>query len=254
MKAGILAGGLFLALLVAIVVVIDLVRIPDMFEVDGDAQIPYVPDTAQVDVAVSAQADVANDAAQQVAVTMAGVINALKGDGVADADITSLGVSSAPTPQYGNSNTTPPAYTAQQSVRLVVHDLARLGALASAASNAGANNWSVSYTVTDTSAAENEARQAALLDAIKAADTYAAGGGFRRGRVLKLLESDVQFPYADYGNRDFVMNRPEPRVFAAAAGVSNAIAGQPRSTASFVIPKPEPQTVSATVHVLFELN
>lgn len=254
MKPSLLAGGLFLALLIAIVVVIDLVRIPSMFEVDGNSQITYVPDTAQVDVEVTEQADVSNDAAQKVAVTMASVIDALKADGVADADISSLGVSSSPTAQDGNSATNPPAYTAQQSIRVVVHNLPRLGILAAAASSAGADNWSVSYTLADSSKAEAEARQAALQDAIKAADTYAAQGGFRRGRVLKLLESDVQFPYADYANRDFVVNSPQRQVVVTAARAANAIARQPQSTAGFVIPKPEPETATATVNVLFELK
>jgi len=254
MRVGLLIGGLFLALLVATVTVIEQVRIPDMFEVDGNAQIAYAPDTAALTVEVSAQADVSNDAAQKVAVTMAGVMTALKNAGVADADVTSLGVSSAPTPQY-NNGTNPPAFTAQQSIKVVVHRLDRLGALTTIASAAGANNWSVDYSIADQGKAQAAARRAALQNAIDVADVYAAQGGFKRGRVLKLLESDVSFPYADYPNRNFVMSAGIGRRFASPAPMVgiDAAAALPVPT-NFVIPKPEPQTVSASVHVLFELR
>ena len=72
--------------------------------------------------------------------------------------------------------------------------------------------------------------------------------------MLKLLESDVQFPYADYGNRDFVMNAAQRQVAVSMGAADAAIAGQPRPVANFVIPKPQAATVSATVHVLFELK
>jgi uncharacterized protein YggE len=249
MKAGILVGTLFLALLAAIIIVIDLVRIPDMYEVQGTAEIKYAPDTARIDVGVVAWADVSNDAAQQVAAKMTSVINALKTAGVSDADLSSQGISSDPTPrdyspQPGGKGV--PAYTATQSVAVVVHDLDRTGALLTAISGAGANSWHVDYYTADQSHVEAAAQQAAFQDALRRGDAYAVNGGFKRGRVLKLVEHEINFPRADYAERNYELS--------SLPMVPVATLAQQRMEAKFVIPKPEPQVARASIDVLFKIK
>ena len=253
MKAGFLVGGLFLALLVATVAVVQLVRIPDMIEIHGKAQTRLAPDAARLEIGVMAQADVADEAAQKTAATMAQVIAALKSGGIAEADIAAGTLSASPTPDYGNTNGQPrkPAFTTVQTIRAVAHDLSRLGGLATAISGAGANDWHVEFFIADRSGAEAAARQAAFQDAIRSADLYASGGGFKRGRVLKMVENNVTFPEGNFLARDYTMSQTAGPVMARGL---NTVVVQAGKAADFVIPAPEKQTIDASVDVLFEIR
>jgi len=57
MKSYILFGVLFVALLATAIVIIELVRVPDMYAVEGRGSVKYRPDAARISVAAVARAD-----------------------------------------------------------------------------------------------------------------------------------------------------------------------------------------------------
>jgi uncharacterized protein YggE len=247
MKTGILIGGLFLALLVAAVVVVDMVRIPDMYSVRGEATIKYMPDTAKFEASVVQTGEASTDAIQAVADGMGNVLEALKKAGIGDADIASRAVEThLILPERGSDPSDKPKagrlYIAAQTIIVTLRDLSMVSKVAGVISDAGSNQWRVAYSVADDTKLRNAAAKAAFEDAITKADIYAAAGGFRRGRLLKLADSSVNFPTQGYEDRNYSSAGLEEIVVTARRREEKAT--------KFTVPKPEEKSVDATVTLL----
>lgn len=258
MKAAAALTGMFVALLGAVIAVIMLVRVPDMFEVRGEAEIPYTPDQAEITASIYAEADVSLDAVKEAAATMRLILAALKEAGVADKDIKTADVRSGLLDDSSERNRAPDAkrsYYAEQAVVLTVRDVAHVGKTLDAIARAGSNYWKVRYHVNETRAKEleAEARRQALLNAIATADTYARDGKFTRGRVLKIQDEEVSFPEVDYPERTYRTRRSVVR----REGVERVTVTGTRTQipdTTFDIPPPREQAATATTHVLFEID
>jgi uncharacterized protein YggE len=248
MKTGILIGGLFLALLVAAVVVVDMVRIPDMYSVKGEATVKYLPDKAKIEASVIQTADVSADAVQAVADGMRNVLDALKMAGVGEADIASRTIEThLVTPEhdsYSMSKTKLHLYIAQQTIVVTLRDLSMVPKAAGAISDAGSNQWRVSYSVEDETKIKAAAAKAAFEDAIKKADIYAAAGGFKRGRLLKLADSVVSFPTLGDDEQTSYGNGAVEEIIVTARRRDE------KAATLFTVPKPEEKSIDATVTLL----
>jgi len=259
MKTYVLFGVLFVALLATAVVVIELIRVPEMYAIEGHGTARYRPDSSHVIVGFTARADASAEASGRAAKGMAQVLSALKAAGVPDGDMATDRVESGMAEQpYAPPGSTPvriPAFAAVQSVQVTVHDLTRIAKVLDAVTAAGANYWRVEYFTSNVDAYNRQARSAAFADAMQRADAYAGSGGFKRGRVLKIQEVAVNFPYVDYSSRQFIIGPENTSVTLAVPPPPPpppaAIMVQP---AGFSIPQPEETTVDATVNVLFELK
>jgi uncharacterized protein YggE len=246
MKIGLLVGGLFLALLVAAVVVVDITRIPDMYSVRGEAEIKYMPDTATITAGVIQTADTSTDAIQTVADGMSKVLDALKAAGVPDADIATRSVEThVVLPDHDSEPKKPPhLYYAAQMIEVKLHDLSLVSKIASVISDSGSNQWRVSYSVADDTKLKDAAAKAAFEDAIKKADIYAAAGGFKRGRLLKLSDSQVNFPTMGYDENNYTSAGLEEIIVTARRREEQ------QTPTKFSIPKPKEESVSADVTLL----
>jgi uncharacterized protein YggE len=243
---------LFMALLGAVIAVIELVRIPQMYSVQGEGKVKYRPDAARIHTAVVAQAEVANDASVDVAATMKLVLAALKEAGVADTDIATASLKQWPADEDYRSKEESKGFFAAQSVVVTLLDTARVAAITGAISGAGSNDWSVEFYSTKEKELEVAARKAAVQDAIARADAIATEGNFKRGRILKVVESDVTFPSADYGDRDF---EDFGRGFIRGGVVERiTVTAQKREAPEFLVPEPQELTVKAEIDVHFELD
>jgi uncharacterized protein YggE len=244
---------LFLALLGAVIVVIELVSIPQMYSVQGEGKVKYRPDAARIHTSVVARAEIANDASIEVAATMKLVLAALKEVGVSDADMATASLKQWPVGEDHRSKDEYKGFLAAQSVVVTLLDTKRVAAVTGAISTAGSNDWSVEFYSTKEKELEVAARKAAVQDAIARADAIAAEGNFKRGRILKVVESDVTFPSADYDERDF---DDFGRAFRRGGGTMERITvtAQRREGPDFLIPEPQELTVKAEIDVLFELN
>ena len=247
MKIGLLIGGLFVALLVTVVVVVGMTRIPDMYSVRGEAEIKYMPDTAIITAGVIQTADTSTDAIQAVADGMTKVLDALKAAGVPEADIATRSVEThVVLPDSDrDQKKAPHLFYAAQTVEVKLHDLSLVSKIAGVISDAGSNQWQIGYAVADQSKLRETAAKAAFEDAIRKADIYAAAGGFKRGRLLKLSDSQVTFPTMGY----------DDDVNYARAGMEEIVVTARRreekeAATKFSIPKPRERSVSADVTLL----
>jgi uncharacterized protein len=170
--------------------------------VNGVGRVKAEPDVADVNLGVTKQGEDAKAAADEAATTMDAVIKALLEAGIAEADIqtTTLGLN----PIY-DWNLNPPRITgweASNQVRVTVRDIESVGVVVDAATTAGANTVSgISFRVEDPSAAEAEARSAAVADARAKADQLAADAGVTIIDIISISESGVQPPQPMYLDR-----------------------------------------------------
>jgi hypothetical protein len=149
-----------------------------------------VPDQATITLGVQTTAPVAAQAMAENAERMAAVTTALHRAGVADKDIQTSNLSLGA--QYTYAANEPPkltGYQASDEVTITVEDLARLGPAVDAVTAAGANQINgISFGLKDSSAAEDQARLAAVKALRAKAELYAAATGYRVARLVSLSE------------------------------------------------------------------
>jgi uncharacterized protein YggE len=166
--------------------------------VTGTGKVTLTPDIAYITIGVHSQ-----DASASVAMTAnntsaQAVIAAIKAAGVADKDIQTTNFSIYPQQQYDtNGKITGIIYMVDNSVYVTVRDLTKLGGLLDASVTAGANTInSISFDVTDKTAALSQARLAAVADARKQADELTGATGVSLGTVQTISYYDSTVPVA----------------------------------------------------------
>jgi len=162
-------------------------------EVTGEASVKAPPDFAMVTLGVTTTGKDAREAMSANASAVNALITAIKGEGVAAADIQTSELSITPTfsiPPQGSPK--PPAiigYNVSDRVTVTARDLSRLGGLIDKAVAAGANStYGISFGENDPSALLDKARPLAVADAKRKAEIYANAGGARVGRLMELSE------------------------------------------------------------------
>ena len=153
-------------------------------------QVEVAPDMATINLGVMTQAGTAAAAMQANAARMTAVTAALQKGGIAARDIQTSGLNLSP--QYRYDQNKPPiltGYQASNTVTVKVRDLARLGQAVDATVNAGANQvHGISFGLSDPTAAENAAREAAVKALAAKAQLYAGATGHRVARLVQLSE------------------------------------------------------------------
>ena len=164
---------------------------------DGEAKV--VPDMATITLGVQTDAPSAAQALDANAEQMARVMAALKRAGLADRDLRTAQLSV--NPQYVYEQNQPPrltGYQASNQLTITTRDLKRLGQTVDAAVGAGATNVnSISFGLVDPTAAENDARLAAVRALQAKAELYAKATGHPILRLVNLSEGtsyDVRPP------------------------------------------------------------
>ena len=169
--------------------------------VTGEGSVSAVPDVAMVSAGVVSQAATAAEALAANSASTAAVIDRVKAEGVAPADIQTSSFSLQPVTIYPRSDSGEQSapritgYTVSNTVTVRVRDLARLGALLDKAIGAGANNvGGVDFQVSRQSELLDRARQQAVEDARRKAALYATAAGARLGSILTLSEQTGYAP------------------------------------------------------------
>jgi uncharacterized protein YggE len=268
MRSGLVVFAMLVALVVGAIVVIWLVRVPNIYSVEGNGEVKYVPDEASIAVGYYAEAPVSADAVAQAAKTMRAVLAALRAAGVQEGAITSTAVRSDMVADEARSSTPAvqrkPLFFAYQSVSVDVKNLDEIGRLVGEISKAGANYWSVRYKVSEKKQREllEAAHHEALANAVARADAHARAGNFKRGRILKLQDGATSFPTVDYGERGYDLGE---RRRSYGSGYAYGLVGPVEKVTvtgtrivekdtTFDVPPPKEVTVSADVDVLFEMD
>ncbi|WP_029059020.1 SIMPL domain-containing protein [Stappia stellulata] len=167
----------------------------------GQASVSAAPDMAMVQSGVVSDAETAGEAMTANTAAMSAVVARIKAAGIESRDIQTSGFSVSP--RYRRLKTTEPdeyrsevfGYRVTNNVTVRVRELANLGALLDAMVRDGANQiGGISFIVSDADSLKDEARKAAMADAMRKAKLYAEAAGVELGRVLSINEQDFGGP------------------------------------------------------------
>jgi uncharacterized protein YggE len=192
----------------------------DTITVTGEGKVFAVPDTATFTFTVDETApDVA--AAQSKATAAANtVIDYLKQQGIADADIQTTAYNVNPQYEYSaqicaNNGYCPPqkqtivGYEVSQTVSVKVRDITKAGALLSGVGTRGISDVSgLTFTVADQDALEAQARDKAIADAQSKAKDLASALGVSIIRVTGFSENQGIVPMPTYMAAGAASNAP----------------------------------------------
>ncbi|MBY5538704.1 SIMPL domain-containing protein [Rhizobium leguminosarum] len=167
-----------------------------VISVTGDGESSVAPDMAVVNLAVVKQAKTAREALDENNKAMNDVLAALKSGGIAERDLQTSGFSIQPQynyPQPVDGQQQQPqliGYQTINSVTVRLRDLAKLGAVIDQSVSLGINQGGeIQFTNDKPDAAIEEARKAAVADAVKRAKTLSEAAGVKLGRILEINEN-----------------------------------------------------------------
>ena len=202
--------------------------------VNGSAMVQLSPDIAYISIGVHTENENANKAMNSNNTQATKVIEAIKALGVDPKDIQTTNFSIYPSQQYGPSGEMLGLkYVVDNTVYVTLRDIAKIGDLLGAATEAGANTISgISFDVADKSAALSEARKNAVEDARKTAEELTQAAGVTLGPIQSIN-------YSNY--------MPTP-VYMDAKGGNAAMASAPVPIQSGTL------TISVDVNIVFEIK
>lgn len=164
--------------------------------VSGTGTVYLTPDVAYIYVGVETHdADISLALANNNVQAQA-VVDALKSLGVAAEDIQTSNFSIWSMEDYDEMGQPYMKYVVSNNVYITVRDLSTLGSLLSTVVASGANTInSISFDVSDKTAAQSEARQKAMDNATALAEELASIGGVRLGDIQSLSYSEYYPSY-----------------------------------------------------------
>ncbi|OQW49837.1 MAG: hypothetical protein A4S15_14115 [Candidatus Raskinella chloraquaticus] len=168
---------------------------PARLSLTGRGEAHATPDIATITIGVVTQGANARDAAQANNRAMNEAVNSLKAGGIEARDLQTSNYTIQPLyTSDPNRSTTPriASYRATNTLIVQIRDLTKVGDLLERAVSLGANTVSgPNFSLADPEMKRNEARKAAMADALARARLYAEGLGFRLGRVLMVREGET---------------------------------------------------------------
>lgn len=168
--------------------------------VNGEGEVAVAPDMATISLTVLREAGTARAALDANNEAMAGVLEAMKNQGIEDRDLQTSGFSIQPRYVYPKQSSTgesePPrivGYQVSNSLTVRIRDMVRVGAILDASVSLGVNQGgSVSFSNADPSAALDDARRKAVQNAVAKARIMAEAAGVSVGPILEMSESSWQ--------------------------------------------------------------
>lgn len=169
--------------------------------VSGTGTVLISPDVADLRIGVVSEAATVGDARDTAAQAMNGIISALKGLHIADADIQTATLSLNPVYDYRSNESRPhiTGYSLTNVVAVTIRDLDVVGDAVDGAVGAGATSIDgIGFRASDQAGAEKQARQAAMAEAKAKAQTLAAAAGVSISGVATISETVSPVPYPVY--------------------------------------------------------
>lgn len=206
-------------------------------EISAEAKTKAVPDIATISAGVINNAPVAAKALEQNTLKMNEVFKALKAAGIAEKDIQTSGINIGPQYDYSQPNKAPriTSYQVSNTVSVILRDIRNTGAVLDALVAEGANQINgPQFSVENTDAALDGARQEAVAKARKRAQLYAEAAGLTIRRIVSISEQAGYTP------------GPHPMMMRAMAMDGAESAPTPVAAGDV--------DLSITVHIKFELG
>ncbi|MFC1848485.1 SIMPL domain-containing protein [Chloroflexota bacterium] len=175
--------------------------------VTGNGKVTVVPDIAVLTMGVEAQSSTVTEAQSDAVAAMTQVMSALKANGVADNDIQTRRFSITPVTKWidDREEQITIGYRVSNIVSAKVRDIDKTGTIIDAVAEAAGDLTrinSISFSVDDPEPYYDEAREAALLDAIAKAEQIAAVTNVTLGRPTYINEMSSPVPPTPYPLRD----------------------------------------------------
>jgi uncharacterized protein YggE len=163
--------------------------------VTGSGKIFVKPDKADVSIGVQVIRQTLGAARDDAALQMNAVIAALHALGLTDADIETAYLDISPTYDYNGQSQRITGYQVTNQLTVHVKNLDQLAAVVDDSVTAGASTINgITFSVSDQSAAETQARTAAVHDARARADALAAAAGVTITGVASISETSFTPP------------------------------------------------------------
>lgn len=162
--------------------------------VQGEGRASVAPDLATVSLGVTTQAPTAAQAMADNATRQTAIIEALRAQGLAPADLQTQGLSLSPLQDYSREGQPPviTGYQAQNIVTARIRDLPRLGAILDAMVAAGATDvQGITFSREDAAATEDRARTEAVAEARRRAEVIARAAGMELGPLVSLTDTSM---------------------------------------------------------------
>lgn len=163
--------------------------------VTAQGSVTAEPDVAYLSAGVVSEAETARDALAKNAAAMAKLIDGLKALGLAAQDMqtSALNVEPRYTLAKDNRTQTLSGYRVTNQLHLIIRDLKRMGEIVDQSIALGANQLGrVTFEVSNADALKDDARKAAMVNARRRAELYAAAGGVQLGQVVRIFEEPVE--------------------------------------------------------------
>lgn len=188
---------------------------------NGLGEVSAAPDQVTITMGVVTQGDTAAEALAENTERLSAVFDVLDSAGIDGRDRQTSGLSINPIWERERGNNPPPpkivGYTVSNNVSVRVRDLGNLGAVLDAVVRDGANNFQgLSFGVENAQPLQDEARKAAVADALRKAELYAEAMGVELGPIRSIGES---------GSAPPMMMRAEAAMAFAADAAPVPIAG-----------------------------
>lgn len=169
--------------------------VPRSISVLGNGVVQVTPDIVRLNLGVVTEARTATDALAQNAQAMSTVFDVLTSADLPPEDIQTTQVTLNPRWDHNSRPARLVGYQATNSVRITVREIANLGKVIGAVTDAGSNNLgAISFDISDRTGATDLARERAVGDARARAELYARAAGVELGRVISISEGQMSGP------------------------------------------------------------
>jgi uncharacterized protein len=184
---------LLATLLAANPVFADEVKMNRLITLTGHGEVRAVPDMAVINMGVVSSAETARAALDANTKAMTELMANLKAANIDDKDIATSNFSVNPRLDYGQNGGQVPkliGYDVTNAVTVIVHKVGGLGALLDKVVSSGSNQINgISFSISNSDAAMDEARKLAVKDATHKAQIYASAASINLGNIMSLSES-----------------------------------------------------------------
>lgn len=183
----------------------------------GQGEAAGPPDRATINAGVQTLAPSVVESSQQNQAILERIMQALKEQGIADTDIQTADYSVWPEQQVdprGSGEITITGYRVNNTVRITVKDIERLGKVIASVTDAGANAiHGIGFSVEDSAALEARARAAAMADARSRAEALADLADVELGDVQSIsMSPGGNYPMPMGGRMDMAMSASVPGI------------------------------------------
>ncbi len=164
--------------------------------VTGEGLVDSVPDMATITLGVTNEARTAAEAMSATSAAVTAILEQLAEDGLEGRDMQTRDLSLSPIwSNRASSTPNPPemvGFRASNTVSIRVRELDALGGILDRTIRSGANTFQgLSFGLQDPVSAMDEARKAAVADALRKAELFAEAAGVTLGEIVELTETGI---------------------------------------------------------------